>query len=140
MATSKASQSKKKRVVAAGALAGARPIDIARAANCSVRQVNRLQHDPATQFLIAQALVPYHANLRKLAKKALAVVDRSMVAQKKTNADFVTQLRAVERFGDLVVMAAGAQASTAAAGKPGRRLVSWEELLAIKKAREEMIA
>jgi hypothetical protein len=128
---------KKRRVVAAGAIFGAAAKEIAKAAGCSERHVNRLAAQPETQFLIAKALEPYHAELRLMAKRAVAAVKRGMTAQKKTKADHFTQLRAVERFGDLMELAGTGQKNDvlAKSGK-GRLLVTWEQFVEIGKGRK----
>jgi hypothetical protein len=135
--TTKTEQAKKRRVVAAGTLAGAPAAKIAKVAACSERHVRRIAKEPETRFLIAQALEPFHDKLRGLAKKAVAAVERGMTAQKKTKADYFTQLRAVERFGDLVEMAAGdSDSSDSRHSGKGRNLITWEEFLDIAKNRK----
>jgi hypothetical protein len=127
----------KRRVVAAGAIAGAPAPKIAKKAGCSTRHVQRLANEPETQSLIAEAMRPVRDQLRLMAKRAVDAVERAMRAQKKTKADHFTQLRAVERFGDLIELAEGERRSDSRASGAGRRLVTWEEFLIIGKGRVE---
>lgn len=133
----KSEKAAKRILVAAGMVAGKKTKAIAQKAGCSERHVARLASEPETQFLIVEAMRPYRHQLRLMAKRAVAAVDRAFKAQKKTKADHFTQLRAVERYGDLLELAAGERKSEGKASGPGRCLVTWEEFLIIGRGRKE---
>lgn len=103
----KSQKAAKRRVVAAGAIAGKPTRAVAEKAGCSARHVNRLAEEPETQELIQSALAPYTSKLRRMAGKAVRAVERGLIAQKTSRSDHVMQLRAVERYGDLLELAAG---------------------------------
>jgi hypothetical protein len=136
-ATTKTGRVLKRRAVAAGAILGVPAAAIAQQVGYSERQVRRTLADPATQFLIADIMRPHRDKLRLMAKRAVAVVERGMKAQKKDKADHFTQLRAVERFGELLELAGGESAAAKAKEKGGRQLVTWEEFLLIGRGRQE---
>jgi len=127
----------KRRVVAAGAIAGKPTKAIAAKAGCSSRHVARLAAEAETQFLIAEAFRPQREKLRLMAKRAVSAVERGLKAQKKTKSDHVVQLRAVARYADLVELAAGNATSQSRESGKGRRLVTWEEFLVIGRGRTE---
>jgi hypothetical protein len=65
-------------------------------------------------------------------------VERAFTAQKTDQADHFTQLRAVERYGDLLELAAGDTRNTGKDADNGRRMVTWTEFILIKRQREEV--
>jgi hypothetical protein len=134
---SKVEKAAKRRVVAAGAIAGKTTKAVAKKAGCSTRHVQRLAAEAETQDLIAEAMRPCRDQLRLMAKRAVNAVERAMKAQKKTKADHFTQLRAVERYGDLLELAAGDGKQDSLKSGKGRRLVTWEEFLIIGRGRTE---
>jgi hypothetical protein len=135
MATStKSEQAKRRRTIAKGAVAGKPLKAIAREAQCSKRQVQRVEAEPETQFLISEALRPHRQRLTKLAGKVISAVERGLLARKTDKADRIVQLRAVERYADLVGLAQG----KAAAPEGGdRSLVTWEEFVILYRSRKE---
>jgi hypothetical protein len=129
----------KRRIVAAGAIAGKSTADLAKAANCTERHVLRILHENETKFIIANALAPWRGELEKMAKKAINAVQRGFVAQKKDKADHIVQLRSVERYSDLLELAAGETRNTGKDAQAGRRLVTWQEFILIRRQREEVV-
>ena len=130
----KTEKERKRAVVARGLAAGKKPKAIAAEANCGTRHVERLAAEPATQFLIAEAMRPHHEKLRDLAKKAVAAVDRGLTARNTRNRPVhEIQLRAVGRFGELLHLAQG--------DKPpepdSRGLVTWQEFVLLYRSRTE---
>lgn len=126
---------RKRAVVAKGLAAGKKPRAIAAEANCGTRHVERLAAEPATQFLIAEAMRPHHDKLRDLAKKAVAAVDRGLTARTpRSNMPMhEIQLRAVGRCAELLHLAQG--------DKPvepdGNGLVTWQEFVLLYRSRTE---
>ena len=131
---SKVEKAAKRRVVAAGAIAGKTTKAVAKKAGCSTRHVQRLAAEAETQDLIAEAMRPCRDQLRLMAKRAVNAVERAMKAQKKTKADHFTQLRAVERYGELLALAQGAK--PAEASGDGMQ-VTWEQFTVMYQARRE---
>lgn len=129
----------KRRVVAAGTIAGKDTKAIAKAAGCTERHVLRLAREVETKFIVANALAPYREQLRKMAGKAVRVVDRAFLARKTDKADRMTQLRAVERFGDLLELASGDTRNVGRDADAGRHLVTWEEFVLIGRQRKEVV-
>jgi hypothetical protein len=129
----------KRRIVAAGAITGKRTSEIAKDANCSERHALRLAAETETKFIIANALSPYREQLRKMAGKAVRAVDRAFVARKTDKADHFTQLKAVERYGDLLELAAGDTRYLGKDADAGRHLVTWQEFILIGKQRREVV-
>jgi hypothetical protein len=134
---SKSQNAAKRRVVAKGAIAGQPASAIAAEAGCSERHVRRLLAEPETQFLISDVMQPHREVLRLMAKRAVAAVERGMKAQKKTKADHFTQLRAVERYGELLELAEGERKPEGRKNEKGRNIVTWTELLEIARKRKE---
>ncbi|GEM_PF-5779303 len=128
----------KRRKVAAGAIAGKNTDQIAQEAGCSRRHVLRLIHEQETKFIIANALHPYRDQLNRMAGAAVRAVERAFIAKKTDKADHFTQLRAVERYGDLLELAAGDTRNAGKEAEAGRRLVTWTEFVLIKKQRQEV--
>ena len=124
---SKAQKEAKRRVVARGVVEGKSTRTIAREAKCDPRHVERLANEPATRFIIADALAPHRERLTRLAGKAVNAVERALVARVTDKADHMARLRAVGRFGDLARMAQGIEAVDADAAKQ----VTREEFLVI---------
>jgi len=134
MPTGTKSEKAARRRKVAGALVAGKPLGAAaQAAGCSKRHVQRLEREPETQFLIAEALRPHQKLLTKMAGKAIKAVERSLTARKTDGADRIVQLRAVERYGELMALAQGKE--TAAAERDG--LVTWEEFVVLFRSRRE---
>lgn len=121
----RAGKETKRRTVAAGVLAGQPPAAIAAVAGCQPRYVQRLTNEPATQFLITEALQPHRSKLAKMAGRAVYAVNLAMLAKRTDKQDHIVRLRAVERFGELLALAQG--------GKPAALVVedglqvTWEQ-------------
>ena len=108
MPTGTKSEKAARRRKVAGALVAGKPLGAAaQAAGCSKRHVQRLEREPETQFLIAEALRPHQKLLSKMAGKAIKAVERAFTARKTDGADRIVQLRAVERYGELMALAQG---------------------------------
>jgi hypothetical protein len=129
----KAQKAIKRRAVVKAALAGKPAAAVAKAAGCSKRHVQRLEREPETQFLIEQALRPHQKLLTTMAGKAIRAVERALTARKTDSADRIVQLRAVERFGELMALAQGKDRPE----QHERGMVTWEEFLVLYKARKE---
>jgi len=129
--STKAEKETKRRKVATGAVAGKPTRAIAREAGCTPRHAQRLASEPATQFLITEALRPHRARLTKLAGQALAVVASGLRAKKKTPIDHFTRLRSVERLGDLLELAQGKKTEDLEAARPQW---TWEEFVVLYRA------
>jgi hypothetical protein len=114
MASRAANKEKKRAVVAAGIIAEAPVGAIAAAANCSRRQVNRLTAEDDTRALVAEMLRPYRARLARLVPKAIAAIERGLVAQKTTRSDLAVQLIAARRVKDFLILAQPPPAEKAA--------------------------
>ncbi len=128
----KAEKEQKRRKVATGAVAGKTTRVVARDAGCTPRHAQRLANEPATQFLITEALAPHRAKLSRLAEKAIRCVESGLRAVKTTNVDHFTRLRAVERYADLLGLAQGKKTEDLDANRP---LVTWEEFIVLYRAR-----
>jgi hypothetical protein len=131
---SKNEKQAKRRAVAKGALAGKPLAAIAKAAGCSKRHVQRLEREPETQFLIVEALRPHRAVLTKMAGKALRVIERAFMARKTDGADRIVQLRAVERYHEMMDLAQG---TAKPPDQEDRGQVTWEEFVVMYRARKE---
>jgi hypothetical protein len=128
---SKATKEAKRRVVAKGVVAGKCTKEIARAAGCKARHVERLAAEPKTQLLITDLLRPYHARLEMLAKKAIHAVDVALAAKYKGQPDHMARLRAVGRYAELLELAQGTKVTDA--GERG--LVTWEQFVVLYRGR-----
>ena len=139
---SRAEKEQKRHAVAFARLAGQGTRATARQIGCSERYVRRLAEEPETQFLITEALRPHIAKLLQLMPKALAVIEEAMSAMKKegpdhlTMPDYLTRLRAVERFCKLLEMAQGELPET---GDDASRQWTWEEITELYRSRRERI-
>ena len=137
---SRAEKEQKRHAVAFARLAGQGTRATARQIGCSERYVRRLAEEPETQFLITETLRPHIAKLLQLMPKALAVIEEAMSAMKKegpdhlTMPDYLTRLRAVERFCKLLEMAQGKEQEK---GTPTAGQMTWEELTEDYEARRE---
>lgn len=129
---SRAAKEAKRRVVAAGVIAGKPTGEIARDAKCDARHVERLANEPATRFLIADAMAPHRERLTRLAGKAVAAVAGALGAKTTDKADHMARLRAVGRFGDLCKLAQGVEEADAASA----RQFTWEEFLIVWRRRQ----
>jgi hypothetical protein len=121
---------RKRRIVAAGKIAGEKAAKIAASGKMSKRHVERLAAEPETQFLITKSLQPYQAKLVKLLPAVIAAIAGALKAKKTDKADHFSRLRGVERFRDLLDLAQG--------GKPpelpeqtGTPQYTWEEFVAL---------
>jgi hypothetical protein len=130
---SSAEKEKKRRTVAKGLVSGTPLQGIARAAGCQPRYVQRLAAEPETQLLIAEALRPYHAQLRRAVPKALRAIERGLVARRTDLSDHYTQLRAVEKLEDYLKMAQGKPTESAVQTEP----VTWEQFTVMYQKRQE---
>jgi hypothetical protein len=131
-----AEKERKRRAVAEATLAGTGTKNTARTVGCSERHVRRLAAEPETQFLITEALRPYTAKLNKLAAKAITAVEEALIAMKTDEADHVSRLRAVERYGDVLELAQGKlpEKTEEEAGPPQW---TWEEFCQMYNARKK---
>ena len=132
----KGGKAKKRRIVAAGAIAGKTTRRIAKEADCSPRHVTRLVQEPETQFLISETLRPFQRKLAMMAAAAIRAVERGFVAKRTDRSDHIAQLRAVERYGDLLELAAGDTRSAGRAGDGVHVMVTWTQFMSIKEERE----
>ena len=80
----------RRRIVASGLLAGQPTKAIARVANTSQRNVQRIAAEPETQFLVTEAFRPYQARLKKMAAKVVDVIDAALGALKTDGPDHTT--------------------------------------------------
>jgi hypothetical protein len=126
---------KKRRAVAKGVIAGKPVKTVAREANCSTRHVERLAKEPATQYLITEALRPHQAKLTKMVERMITAVNVALVAKKADTQDHIARLRAVERGRDLLELAQGKPSADVEAQGPA--LVTWEEYLVLYRSRSE---
>lgn len=127
--STKAEKETKRRKVASGAVAGKRTNAIARDAGCTPRHAQRLANEPATQFLITEALRPHRARLEKLATRVVAVVASGLNAKVGRKIDHFTRLRAVERYADLLGLAQGKKTEEQDTSGP---MVTWEAFLIMR--------
>jgi hypothetical protein len=132
----KAEKEKKRRVVAKAVLAGKGVKVTAREAGCSTRHVERLAAEPATQYLITEALRPHQAKLTRMVERMITAVNVALVATKKDTQDHIARLRAVERGRDLLELAQG-KPSADVEQQQGAALVTWEEYLVLYRSRSE---
>jgi hypothetical protein len=119
----RAGKERKRRTVASGVIAGQATDQIAAAAGCKSRYVQRLANDPETQFLITEALAPHRAKLARMAVRAVNTVDKALIAKRSDKRDHMVCLRAVERYGELLALAAGKPKDAAA----DDGTVTWEQ-------------
>ena len=124
----------KRRKVAEAAVAGTPTSKTARQVGCTPRHVQRLANEPETQFLITQAFQPHQEKLARMAEKVIRCVESGLRANKKTNVDHFTRLRAVERYTELLDLAQGKATTAAATDGP---LVTWEEFVILYSRRTE---
>jgi hypothetical protein len=133
-----AEKERKRRTVAEAVLGGAGTKHTARTIGCSERHVRRLASEPETQFLITEALRPYQAKLHKLARKAITAIEEALSAKKTDEADHVSRLRAVERYGEVLELAQGKLQETKT-GDNARPQLTWEEYVRMYNARKEKL-
>jgi hypothetical protein len=131
----KAEKERKRRTVATGIVAGETTAAIAKKAGCSARNVQRLAAEPATQFIITEALRPHRAKLEKLAQRAILAIERALIAHKTDTADHVVRMRAVERYGDLLTMAQGKPPEPKTTEVDGIPQLTWEEFTLLYQSR-----
>jgi len=134
----KAELAARRRLVAAGEVAGASTRSIARRAGVSRRQVQRDAADPATRFLVTEALRPHRKKLERLATKVITAVEKALAAKKSDKVDHYTRLRAVERFGDLLGLAQG-RTQSEDGDRTGAGVVTWEEFVLLYRSRKENV-
>jgi hypothetical protein len=120
----RAGKERKRRTVAVGVIAGQDTAEIAAAAGCQPRYVQRLANDPETQFLITEALAPHREKLQRMAARAVYSVNMALLAKRTDKADHMARLRAVERYGELLGLAQGGKPQDAAADGA---MVTWEQ-------------
>jgi len=89
-----ASKERKRRVIAAGKIAGKSNRQIAQDAGCSERHVDRVAAEPATKDLVRDLLRPHEQRLKRALTMALDAIDRGLVAKLKTPHDHGAQLSA----------------------------------------------
>lgn len=130
---SKSEKERKRRIVAAGVVAGKKPTAIAREAGCKTRHAQRLADEPATQFLITEMMRPHHKKLAKLVEKSITAVSLALGAKTTDKHDHSARLRAVGRTKQLLELAQGQAAE--GAGEGG--LVTWEEFTLLYRKRTE---
>ena len=120
----------KRRIVATGAILGKTAKEIAQAAGCSPRHAARIAGEPATQFLITEALRPHQAQLVKLAYNVLKAIEGGLKAKKSTIIDHFTRLKAAERWCELAGLAQGGKPAelTQETGLPH---FTWEEFVVL---------
>jgi hypothetical protein len=133
---SKAEKEQKRRTVAASVLAGNGTRITARKAGCSERYVRRLAAEPETQFIITESLRPHRAKLQRLATKVIAAIDEALSAKKTDEADHVSRLRAVERYGAVMELAQGKLPPDTVDDKAMPQY-TWEEFVALYATRRQ---
>lgn len=139
---------KKRAVVVAGILNGNTSDEIAAAAGCARRTVNKIISEPETQLLVTGLFAPYHKKLRAMAKRVVQVVEQGLSAKHfvktgkdeyRLHADTFGRLRAVERYGELVQLAQGkAPGEDPHAGEIGRSY-TWEEFTLLQARRATIV-
>lgn len=108
MTTTKVEGTRKRRVVAAGKIAGKPSRKIAKEIGVTPNQVARIARQPATRLLIEELLEPEYERIRELAHKAVSAVDRALEAKNSRGRHlYEIQLRGVGRFATLAHLAAG---------------------------------
>jgi hypothetical protein len=134
-----AQHERRRQIVAKGVVAGKQRAAIAAEAGVSTRQVHRITHEPATEFLIAEMMRPHRERLAHLADQALTSVERALKATvgkgKLKRPDYEIQLRAVGRLGELLEMA-----ETESAEKRGAGVHSWEEFVLVYQRHKQEAA
>jgi hypothetical protein len=130
---SKAAKEAKREIVAAGIVAGKSATEIAQAADCNPRHVQRVAAEPETQFLVTELLRPHRQELADLATDVIRAVQGGLNALVTDPEDHTVRLRAVQRYRDLVNLAQGAEPPPAT----DRSLVTWEEYVVLYNRRTE---
>lgn len=102
-----AEKTRKRKVVAAGIVAGKKSKVIGRELGCTDRTVRRIAAEKETQFLITRAIAPYTPELEALLPRVMDALGDALVAEKTDSADHFTRLRAIERHGELMELAQG---------------------------------
>jgi len=119
--------------VATGILSGQSTKAIACDANTSQRSVQRIAAEPETQFLITEAFRPYRAQLEEMAGMTIDAIEKALGAMKTDKQDHTSRLRAVERYGEVLVLAQGKVVEKPVhAGIPS---LTWDEYVAMYNAR-----
>jgi len=121
-----------RRIVAGGMVAGKSTKAIARDANMSTRNVQRIAGECETQLLITEAFRPFHALLHKMALHSIKVVNEAMLAMKADPQDWTSRLKAVEQYGELLFLAQGKLVDPP---EQEQRQMSWEEFCVMYHAR-----
>jgi hypothetical protein len=139
-----AKKAAKRRVVAAGVIAGKKTKDIADALDTSTRNVQLIASERETQFLITAAFRPQQKLLTAMAARAVQVVLHGFEAMKyvktgkdeyKCLGDAIARLRAVERYADLIALAQGQIKPEDESTTRDFPKYTWEELQVIYKQR-----
>jgi hypothetical protein len=128
-----AGKERKRRVVAAGKLAGQTTEQIASSAGCKSRHVQRLAQEEETQFLIKDMMRPHRDSLEALAGMAIKAVRLALGAKDGRKADHMARLRAVGRYAQLCELAQGGKAPDLPPDDGG--LMTYEELTLIIQSR-----
>ena len=132
-----AEKEKKRRVVAKGVVAGRPTAKIAAEAGCTVRNVQRIASEPATQFLITEALQPHREELEQLAGDVIKAIGGGLRALKDDPEDHVVRLRAIERYGDMLQLAQGKPKEES---EQGPVQITWEEFVVLYRKQSEVRA
>lgn len=129
----KAGKELKRRVIARGLVKGKSTKAIAKEAGCNRRHAARIAQEPATEFLIAEIMRPYHERLARMAKVAIDAVESAMKATHDgCLPDHDVRLRGVRRYRDLAELAQG-KPTDQTETTPG--LVTWEEFEVLYRKR-----
>ena len=120
----------KRRVVAKGTILGKTAKEIAKAAGCSPRHAARIAGEPATQYLITEALRPHQSQLDKLAYNVIKAIEGGLRARKTTPIDHFTRLKAAERWCELAGLAQGGKPAELAQ-ETGLPHFTWEEFVVL---------
>ena len=108
MKAPKAAHVRRRRIVAAGKVAGKTNHAIAKEAGVRSATAARIAREPATRLLIEELLEPEYGRIRKLAHKAVSAVERALDARNSRGRHlYEIQLRGVGRFATLAHLAAG---------------------------------
>jgi hypothetical protein len=125
---------RKRRAVAFGALAGHGTQITASQAGCSERHARRLAAEPETQFIVTEAMRPYHAKLHRLIGKVITAIEEALSANKTDAADHISRLRAVERYREVAELAQG-KLPEKSADDNAMPQYTWEEFVALYATR-----
>jgi hypothetical protein len=134
----------KRREVVAGVIAGKDKRTIAKDAGTSLRHVQRLVAEPATQLLVTSLFAPHHRKLRNMATRAIEVVQQGLKAtsyvrvgkdEYRVRVDTLGRLRAVERFCDLIALAQGKLRDDGPPDTEIGRSYTWEEFTLLQARR-----